>query len=101
MEIIIRQAAEEDPNIKIMTAEQIKLLGRMLYPTIYLNQANSEDENLTILDYISSDSCFQPENCTEINVNKSYLNSLLNLLTTEERSIYFPKIWYYRWKGER
>jgi len=91
LEVIIRQAAEEDPRIKAMSADEIKLLGRMLYPIIYLDQANSEDENLTILDYISSEFCMQPENCAEISANKDYLNTLLNQLDSDDRAFMILK----------
>ncbi len=86
LEIIIRQAAEEDPKIRPMDAKEIKLLGMMLFPLVYLDQTNSEDENLTLLDYVSSEESQQPEQLAEVVANQQLLISLLAQLNEDDRS---------------
>lgn len=85
LEIIIKQAAEEDPNIKLMSAKEIEALHKMLYPVGHLDKANSDDENLTIMDYLSSETKEQPEIKAEVELNKEYLFSLLDYLEPDEK----------------
>lgn len=68
-----------------MEAKEIELLGRMLYPLVYLDQTNSDDENLTIMDYLSSEEKEQPEIKVEVTLNNDYLKSLLDYLEPEEK----------------
>jgi DNA-directed RNA polymerase sigma subunit (sigma70/sigma32) len=63
----------------------------MLYPSISLNEANSEDENLTILDYISSPHDEQPEELVELSINKQYIEGLLSKLNEEDKLIIMLK----------
>lgn len=87
LSILVCRAAEIDPKkrIKPMTRAEVELLGRMLHPQVYLDETNSEDENLTMLDYLSSDSEHQPETIAEVEDNKSKLFSLLDQLSHDER----------------
>lgn len=91
LEVLIKKASEEDPKIKALDAKEIHKLGIMLYPLVYLDQANSEDENLTRLDYLSSEVEFQPENKTELTLNQEYVNILLGGLVEEDRTFILLK----------
>lgn len=86
LSILVCRAAEIDPKkrIKPMSADEIELLGRMLHPQVYLDQSNSEDENLTMLDYLSSDWEQQPEVVAEVSTNKQNLQKLLMQLDSED-----------------
>lgn len=69
-----------------MDIEEIQLLVRLLCPLVYLDRTSSEDENLTVLDYLSSSPDSQPENTAEISTNQDYLMSLLAQLDDEDRA---------------
>lgn len=87
LSILVTKAAEIDPKkrIKAMSKEEVEFLGRMLHPHASLNESNSEDENLTILDFLSGDEEQQPEEVVEIVHNKTNLFKHLGELPEEER----------------
>jgi RNA polymerase sigma factor (sigma-70 family) len=87
LSILITRASEIDPKkrIKAMSRESVELLGRMLHPQVYLDEANSEDENLTMLDYLASSPEQQPEAMIELEHNKANLIAMLRLLPEDER----------------
>lgn len=76
----------EDPKIRAMDAKEIQLLGRMLYPLVYLDQSNSDDENLTMMDYISEKEEKQPEYIAEVSANEALVNNLLSKLPEDEKA---------------
>lgn len=63
----------------------------MVLPLTSLDQTNTEDENLTILDYISSDYEQQPEQRIEAVMNKEYVAELLSSLDEEEKLLVMYK----------
>lgn len=87
LSILITKAAEIDPKkrIRAMTKAEVELLGRMLHPQVYLDEASTEDENLTMLDYLATEEEIQPENLAEVCANKEELNRLLLHLDPEDR----------------
>lgn len=87
LSILITKASEIDPKkrIKAMSKEDVELLGRMLHPQVYLDESNSDDDNLTMLDYLSSDELQQPEVLAEDSWNKESLIKLLNVLPEDDR----------------
>jgi RNA polymerase primary sigma factor len=93
LEILIKKAAERDVKgrIKELSKEEIEMLGRMLHPLVYLDQINSEDENLTMLDYISAEEEGQPEVSIEFKADKEYLFKLLKYLNDEDRTFILMK----------
>lgn len=63
----------------------------ILSPIIYLDQANSEDENLTRLDYLTSDFEQQPEQTVELSFNQEYVSVLLGDLEEDDRAFILLK----------
>lgn len=88
LSILVSRAAEIDPKkrIKHMSKADVELIGRMMHPQVYLDEGNSEDENLTMLDYLPSDHEQQPDRVTEQSLNKANLAKLLNQLPEDERN---------------
>lgn len=86
LEIIINDAAKQDTRVKATTSAEIQFLMFMLNPIISLDYPNSEDENLTILDYISDNELEQPEQKVEVVFNQDLCNALLAYLDEEERA---------------
>jgi RNA polymerase primary sigma factor len=93
LSILITRAAEIDPKkrLKAMSKEDVELLGRMLHPQVHLDESNSEDENLTMLDYLSTEEDASPEAISEVSMNKERLLEVLNILPDEERNFIMIK----------
>ena len=87
LSVLITKAAEIDPKkrIKAMTKDEVEFLGRMLHPTSSLDETNSEDENLTGLDFLKSAADEQPEAVIELKENKTRLLGYLKQLDPEEQ----------------
>ena len=85
--VLVQKASELDPNgkIKPMTREEVEFLGRMLHTHSYLDESNSEDENLKMVDFLEADESLQPEVMVEVSTNKKELNNLLAHLSPDER----------------
>ncbi len=72
-------------KLKPKTAEEISELGRMFQTVGSLDEPSGEDENLTLLDYVS-DTCLPHDGTFETSQNHQYLNSLLGVLNEEEKN---------------
>lgn len=85
--LLVMKAAEIDPKkrLKSMTKDEIEFLGRILRPHSSLDATQSEDENLTIMDYLSAAPDQQPEALAEVDHNKRNLMKYLDKLPDEER----------------
>lgn len=85
--ILVTKASQIDPKkrLKAMSREDVEFLGRMLHPHASLDESNSEDENLTIMDYLSGDEDEQPEVIVELHDNKQKLLSYLADLDPDEQ----------------
>ena len=67
------------------TAKEIADLGLLFQPVDSLNVPGSEDENLTLLDYLCEEECKQPEMLIEKTLQNEMLSKLMAPLTAEER----------------
>lgn len=70
-----------------ISSERIEELGRMQYAHISLDDSSltSDDNGVSMIDYLSDESDNQPEMQTENAINKEYVNSLLDRLEPQER----------------
>lgn len=86
--ILYNKATELDlkKKLKPKTPEEISELGRLFRPTSSLDEISSDDENLTMMDYVGAEYKEQPEMSLELRENKKYLTNLLNQLTPEEKA---------------
>jgi RNA polymerase primary sigma factor len=91
LEALIAISAEKDPKVRSIKAEEIRSLGTLLYNPVSLNEYNSDDENLTLLDYLSADTMCQPEEQIETNHNKGYVKELLTMLSADDRAFIIYK----------
>lgn len=86
--ILYNKATELDlkKKLKPKTPEEIAELGRLFRPTSSLDEISSDDENLTMMDYVGAEYKEQPEMSLELRENKKYLINLLDQLTPEEKA---------------
>lgn len=86
LEVLYNKAVELDvkKKLKPKTKEEIAELGRFFRPTTSLDEINSEDENLTILDYCTSNE-EQPDNILQNNETKMYVKGLIEKLGPEDK----------------
>lgn len=85
-EITLAESKKKKKTVKKKFRDfTVEELGRMLHVPLYLDEASSEDENLTMLDYLAAEESEQPEISVEHKSNKSYLKEVLTHLTIEER----------------
>jgi len=80
-----KDKTKKPSKLKPKTPEEMSELGRMFQTVSSLDEPSSEDENLTLLDYVS-DTCSPHDGTLEINENQNYLNKLLNYLNEEEKN---------------
>lgn len=87
LSILYNKAIEIDPKkrLKPKTTEEIAEIGRYFRPPSSLDQVNSEDENLTILDYVIDESTESPEGSLETVETKKYVLSLIDKLSQEDK----------------
>ncbi len=85
--VLYNKAIEMDrkKKLKPKTPEEIAEIGRYFRPTSSLDEVNSEDENLTVLDYIIDESGDTPENLVEIKETKEFITKLVNKLPQEDK----------------
>lgn len=76
---------DEKKKLKPKTTEEIAELGRYFRPTMSLDEINSEDENLKILDYCIDENTETPEESLEVRETKKYIRSLVDKLDQEDR----------------
>ncbi len=74
-------------NLKALSKEDVELLGRMVHPQVSLDDPQSEDENLTMLDYLPGSDTDQPDLLAEDSDNKSKLYQALNFVLSEEERL--------------
>jgi RNA polymerase primary sigma factor len=80
-----KDPAKKPSKLKTKTAREISDLGRLFHPVCPLDEPNSEDENLSLMDYMSIDDSDLPEERLETKTNNEYLRMLLNTLNEDDR----------------
>lgn len=85
--VLYNKAVELDvkKKLKPKTSEEIAELGRYFRPSVSLDEINSEDENLTVMDYIKEDDSDQPECLLECSETKKYMTALVAKLDPQDR----------------
>lgn len=83
-EEIAEGLARLDPPV-ILSSKEVEEYGRLDQEFVSLDENVGEDENIAIVNYITYDSKYQPEEKIETNADKDYLNSLLNQLIIEDK----------------
>lgn len=82
-------------RLKPKTEQDLLELGRLFMPVESLDNPGSEDENLTMLDYLYEDETQQPENIMEVGDQESLVSKLLNILPPEDRSFIKMRFGFY------
>ena len=80
-----KDKTKKPSKLKPKTAEEISELGRLFQSVSSLDEPSTEDENLTLMDYIG-DTCQPHDGNLEVSENHAYLTTLLSYLNEEERN---------------
>lgn len=75
-----------------LSIDQIKESGRYLQNHVSLDEQSGEDENLTLESYIAGPVSEQPEEAAEQNLDRRYIEEVLQQLNEEDRAFVL-----YRW----
>ena len=74
-----------------ISIDEVKELGRLQYGYTSLDESIGEDENLPMINYLTGDEKYQPEETVEKVIDQDYAHELLSKLTDEERQFIMIK----------
>ena len=97
LEKLIGEANRVDPKKRLegLTKAQIEKLGRILHPLVYLDEPNSDDENLSLQDYLEAPQTDDPEVRTLELERKQKVDQILSYLEPGERIFVKSKFGFY------
>lgn len=96
-EEISETLASFNPPI-FLTSQEIEEYGRLMHPSISLDEPTGDDEHLTLVDYIADSNTILPEDQVEISSDKEYVYELLSKLEDDERKFIMYKFGFLDYK---